>query len=194
MRKLAVLDNVTLDGVMQGPGRGDEDTRHGFRHGGWAQPYADPVLGEYLGSGMGEAHELVMGRRTWQDFAGFWPTQPGNPFTELLNSITKHVASRTLHEPLAWANSHLLPGDAVEAVAQLLERPGPDLLCMGSGNLVQSLIAAGLVGEYTLLIHPLVLGTGDRLFAPGLPRTDLKLVEAVTTTTGVIIAVYRPQE
>lgn len=191
-RKLTVLNNLTLDGVMQGPGRRDEDTRHGFGEGGWAQAYADVVLGEYLGSGMGSIHELVLGRRTWEDFAAFWPTQEDNPFSALLGTLTKHVASRTLHDPLAWANSMLLPGDAVQAVAELLALPGPDLLCMGSGKLLHGLMGAGLVDEYTLLIHPLVLGRGERMFAEGLPRTEFKLVEAITTTTGVIIAVYRP--
>ena len=194
VRKLTVLNNLTLDGVMQGPGRPDEDTRNRFDHGGWAQAYTDAVLGEYLGRGMGTAHELVLGRRTWEDFASFWPTQEDNPFTDLLNTLTKHVASRTLHEPLAWANSKLLPGDAVEAVAALRGQPGPDLLCMGSGNLLRSLMAAGLVDEYTLLIHPLVLGTGRKFFADGLPRAEMQLVEAITTTTGVIIAVYRPRD
>lgn len=193
MRKLTVLNNLTLDGVMQGPGRPDEDTRNGFGAGGWAQSYADAVMGEYLGAGMGSTHELVLGRRTWEDFASFWPTQGDNPFTELLNTLTKHVASRTLHEPLAWANSRLLRGDAVEAVAALRNQDGPDLLCMGSGKLLQSIMAAGLVDEYTLLIHPLVLGTGSKFFTEALPRMEFKLVEAITTTTGVIIAVYRPE-
>lgn len=192
-RRLTVLNNLTLDGVMQGPGRRDEDTRHGFADGGWAQAYADAVLGEYLGSGMETVHELVLGRRTWEDFASFWPTQEGNPFSNLLGTLQKHVASRTLHEPLAWANSTLLPGDAVQAVEQLLALPGPDLLCMGSGQLLQGLMAAGLVDEYTLLIHPLLLGRGERMFDEGLPRTEFTLVEAITTTTGVIIAVYRPE-
>lgn len=188
-----MLNNLTLDGVMQGPGRSDEDTRNEFTAGGWAQPYADHVLGEFLGKGMSVAHELVLGRRTWQDFASFWPTQSDNPFTELLNSLTKHVASRTLHEPLAWANSKLLGGDAVEAIADLRAQDGPDLLCMGSGNLLQGLMAAGLVDEYTLLIHPLVLGQGKRMFNETLPTLNFKLVEAITTTTGVIVAVYRPE-
>lgn len=188
-----MLNNLTLDGIMQGPGRVEEDTRHGFAAGGWAQPYADNVLGEYLGRGMSTPHELVLGRRTWQDFASFWPMQTDNPFTELLNSLTKHVASRTLHEPLAWANSKLLEGDAVEAIADLRAQDGPDLLCMGSGNLLQGLMAAGLIDEFTLLIHPLVLGQGSRMFKETLPLMNFKLVEAIATTTGVIIAVYRPE-
>lgn len=193
MRKLTVLNNLTLDGVMQAPGRAEEDTRHGFAWGGWAQSYADDVLGEYLGQGMGAPHELVLGRRTWQDFASFWPSQTENPFTDLLNNLTKYVASRTLHEPLAWANSKLLAGDAITAVAELRQQAGPELLCMGSGNLLQGLISAGLVDEYTLLIHPLVLGPGTKMFTETLPQMKLSLEEAITTSTGVIIAVYRPQ-
>lgn len=192
MRRLMVLNNLTLDGVMQSPGRADEDTRGGFPHGGWAAKYGDPVLGEFLGRGMGAKTELVLGRRTYEDFAAFWPKQRDNPFTERLNNLTKHVASRTLTEPLSWVNSQLLAPDAVEAVASLKDEPGPDLLVMGSGNLLQSLIGGGLVDQYTLLIHPLILGTGSRLFAGDLPSASLELVESLTTTTGVIIAVYRP--
>lgn len=192
MRKLTVLNNVTLDGVMQSPGRDDEDPRNGFEAGGWAQPYADALLGEYLGLGMSKPHELVLGRRTWQDFAAFWPKQSDNPFTQLLNDHTKYVASRTLHEPLAWANSTLLAGDAVQAVAELRAQDGPELLCMGSGNLLQGLMSAGLVDEYTLLIHPLVLGQGRRMFTESLPRMNFTLEKSIATTTGVIIAVYRP--
>ncbi|MFL4474052.1 dihydrofolate reductase family protein [Paeniglutamicibacter sp. MACA_103] len=192
MRKLMVLNNVTLDGVMQSPGRSDEDTRDGFAYGGWAVKYGDPILGEFLGRGMAAETELVLGRRTYEDFASFWPTQRDNPFTERLNNLTKHVASRTLTEPLSWVNSRLLAPDAVAAVSSLKDGPGPDLLVMGSGNLLQSLIAGGLVDEYTLLIHPLILGTGARLFAGELPDMALDLVESLTTTTGVIIAVYRP--
>lgn len=191
MRKLNVLNNVTLDGVMQAPGRPDEDTRGGFAHGGWAAKYGDPVLGEFLGRGMATETELVLGRRTYEDFASFWPGQRGNPFTERLNNLTKHVASRTLTEPLAWVNSRLLDPDAVTAVASLKDEPGPDLLVMGSGSLLRSLIAGGLVDEYTLLIHPLILGAGTRLFSGDLPSVGLELVESLTTTTGVIIAVYR---
>ncbi|PQZ94918.1 deaminase [Arthrobacter sp. MYb227] len=193
MRKLTMLNNLTLDGVMQAPGRAEEDTRHGFAAGGWAQSYADNVLGEYLGQGMSTPHELVLGRRTWQDFASFWTTQTDNPFTDLLNNLTKYVASRTLHEPLAWANSKLLDGDAVQAVAELRAQDGPDLLCMGSGNLLQGLMGAGLVDEYTLLLHPLVLGQGSRMFTESLPQMNFNLEEAITTSTGVIIAVYRPE-
>ena len=192
MRRLMVLNNLTLDGVMQSPGRADEDTRGGFPHGGWATKYGDPVLGEFLSRGMGAKTELVLGRRTYEDFAAFWPKQRNSPFTERLNSLTKHVASRTLTGPLSWGNSRLLAPDAVEAVASLKDEPGPDLLVMGSGNLLQSLIVGGLVDQYTLLIHPLILGAGSRLFAGNLPSAALELVESLTTTTGVIIAVYRP--
>lgn len=192
MRKLAVLNNLALDGVMQAPGRPDEDTRGGFTRGGWAVRYNDEVMSGFLARGMGVGAELVLGRRTFEDFASYWPRPGDNPFTMVLNNMTKHVASRTLAEPLPWANSVLLPPDAAAGVAELKGQGGPDLLVMGSGNLLRSLIAEGLVDEYTLLIHPLILGNGGRLFDRGLPATDLELVETLDTTTGVVIAVYRP--
>ncbi|RAX49452.1 dihydrofolate reductase [Arthrobacter sp. AQ5-05] len=192
MRRLTVMNNLSLDGVMQAPGRPDEDTRNGFERGGWAVKYNDAVLGEFLGRGLGVEAELVLGRRTYEDLAAYWPNQGDNPYTERLNKLTKHVASRTLKAPLSWQNSVLLPGEAVSAVAGLKQESGPDLLVMGSGNLLRSLIGAGLVDEYTLLIHPLVLGRGTRLFGDGLPNAELDLVESLATTTGVIIAVYRP--
>jgi dihydrofolate reductase len=184
--------HLTLDGVMQAPGRPDEDLRGGFEHGGWARPRGDSVV-EALG-GIAEAGALLFGRRTYEDFFSFWPKQTDNPFTAVLNNSQKYVASTTLEEPLPWSNSTLLKGDAAEAVARLKQQPGKDLLIMGSGELVQSLMRRNLVDEYVLLIHPLVLGTGRRLFAEGSPTTALQLVDTKTTTTGVVIATYRAAE
>jgi dihydrofolate reductase len=193
MSKVVVINNLTLDGVMQAPGRPDEDTRDGFEHGGWAvMPNDDPEIGRAMGARMAEAGPLLLGRRTYEDFAGFWPSQKDNPFTEVLNNVEKYVASTTLEEPLPWQNSRLLKGDAADAVARLKEQPGKDIAVLGSGELVQSLMRRNLVDEYVLLIHPLVLGSGRRLFPDGCPFAALRLVDTVTTRTGVVITTYQP--
>jgi dihydrofolate reductase len=194
MRKIVVVESLTLDGVMQAPGGADEDVRGGFVHGGWARPYNDEVMAQEMGKGMGKT-ELLFGRRTYVNFYSFWPNQPEpNPFTEVLNNTQKYVASTTLSEPLPWVNSTLLMGDAAEAVAALKEQPGKDIGVLGSGVLVQSLMRSNLIDEFTLLIHPLVLGSGRRLFPDGSPTGKLRLTDSVTTTTGVVIATYRPAE
>jgi dihydrofolate reductase len=190
MRKVVVFTSLTLDGVMQAPGRPDEDRRGGFEHGGWAQPYNDPVMGKMAGKGMANTGAILLGSRTYQDFYAYWPNQTDNPFTEVLNSTQKYVASTTLTEPLAWRNSTLLEGDAADAVARLKQQPGKDLVVLGSGELIQSLRRHDLVDSYVLLIHPLVLGSGRRLFPDGAPAGSLRLVDSVTTTTGVVIATY----
>lgn len=192
MRKLVVVESLTLDGVMQAPGRPEEDTRGGFAHGGWAAPYSDEVMLGEMGKGMGRA-ELLLGRRTYEDFYAFWPNQPEpNPFTEVLNETRKYVASTTLTEPLPWSNSTLLAGDAASTVAELKAQPGDDIAVLGSGELVRSLMQHNLIDEYTLLIHPLVLGSGHRFFPDGSPPAKLQLTRSVTTTTGVMIATYQP--
>lgn len=193
MRRIVVNNNVTLDGVMQAPGRPDEDLRNGFQHGGWASPYFDSVMANAAGEGISKGGALLFGRRTYEDFASFWPNQPNeNPFTGVLNSFHKYVASRTLKEPLPWNNSVLLKGDASETVVRLKEQPGDDLVILGSGVLIQSLMRHNLIDEYVLLIHPLVLGSGRRLFSEASPMTRLQLVDTKTSTTGVVIATYRP--
>jgi dihydrofolate reductase len=195
MRKVVVNNNLTLDGVMQAPGRPDEDTRGGFEHGGWAQPYFDSVMASVAAEGIAKGGDLLLGRRTYEDFAAFWPKQTeDNPFTAVLNNFQKYVASTTLEEPLSWSNSTLLKGDAAEAVARLKEQPGKDLVVLGSGELVRSLMRRNLIDEFVLLIHPLVLGSGRRLFTDGGSFAALRLVDAKTTTTGVVIATYQPGE
>jgi len=194
MSKVIVNISLTLDGVMQAPGRPDEDTRGGFAHGGWALPYFDPVLASAASEGMAQTPALLLGRRTYEDFYAVWPERIDNPFTEFLNHATKYVASTTLSEPLPWSNSTLLRGDVAAAVAALKEQPGQDLLILGSGELIQSLVRRHLVDEYVLSIHPLVLGAGRRLFPDGSPSTALRLVDTKTTTTGVVIATYRVAE
>jgi len=191
MGQITVVNNVTLDGVMQAPARSDEDTRGGFAHGGWAIPYQDSVLaskmGEMMASGEGS---LLLGRRTYEDFYSVWPKRTNNPFTEHLNRVQKYVASTTLTEPLAWQNSILLQGDAADAVATLKQQHNESFTILGSGELIQSLIRRNLIDEYVLLIFPIVLGTGRRLFPDG-ETVRLRLVESLTTTTGVIIARYQ---
>src|SRR5229473_6530314 len=144
MRRIVVFNSLTLDGVMQAPGRPDEDSRGGFEHGGWALPYADPEMGKAAGESMATTGGLLFGRRTYEDFFSVWPNRTDNPYTEVLNNRTKYVASRTLQEPLPWKNSTLLKGDAAEAVARLKKQPGGDLMVLGSGELVQSLMRSNL--------------------------------------------------
>jgi dihydrofolate reductase len=192
MSDVTMFTSLTLDGVMQAPGRPDEDRRGGFAHGGWAQPYNDPVMASVAAEGMANSGSLLLGRRTYEDFYSFWPHQTDNPFTEVLDNAQKYVASTTLAEPLPWRNSTLLEGDAAEAVAGLKQQPGKDLVVLGSGELARSLMRRDLVDRYVLLIHPLVLGSGRRLFTDGGTFAALRLVHARTTTTGVVIATYEP--
>ena len=193
MGKVVAFTSVTLDGVMQAPGRPDEDPRDGFQHGGWGVPYADADQGRIATEGMASTGGILLGRRTYEDFYGYWPKQTdGNPFTEVLDNTRKYVASTTLTEPLPWRNSILLEGDAADAVAGLKQRLDYDLVVLGSGALVQSLRRAGLVDEYVLLIHPLVLGSGRRLFPDGGTVAALQLIDSRTTSTGVLVATYRP--
>ena len=191
MPKIVVFEILSLDGVMQAPGRPDEDVRGGFAHGGWAIPYADPAMGKVIAESMATTGALLFGRRTYEDFYAVWPHRTDNPFTEVLNNTPKYVASTTLKEPLPWSNSTLLKGDAAEAVAELKAQPGKDIVVLGSGALLQSLMRRNLIDQYVLQIHPLVLGSGSRLFNDGLFAT-LRLVGTTTTTTGVVIATYQP--
>ncbi|MGC5014290.1 dihydrofolate reductase family protein [Streptosporangium sp. DT93] len=192
MSNVVIVNSVSLDGVTQAPGRADEDPRGGFEHGGWAGPYSDAVAGRVMGEGMSRTRALLLGRRTYEDFHSFWPGQRDNPFTGVLAATPKYVASRTLREPLPWANSVLMAGDAGDEVARLRKGPGGDLVVLGSGELVRSLARRGLVDRYILLIHPLLLGTGRRLFAEDGVFGALRLAGSVTTTTGVVIATYEP--
>ncbi len=192
MSRVVVINHLTLDGVMQAPGRPDEDRRGGFAHGGWAQPNTDEVMGRALGGSMAQGGPLLLGRRTYEDFHGFWPHQHDNPFTAALDAAPKYVASTTLEEPLPWRNSFLLGGDVVAGVADLRARADADVVVMGSGELVQALMRDDLVDRFVLMIHPLVLGAGRRLFPEAGAPATLRLLDSVTTTTGVVIATYEP--
>ncbi len=196
MSRVVVVTHLTLDGVMQAPARPDEDLRGGFAYGGWTTPYGDAVMGRVMAEGMAQSEggALLFGRRTYEDFFSVWPNRTDNPFTVVLNTMQKYVASTTLEEPLPWSNSTLLTGDAADAVARLKEQPGKDLVILGSGELAQSLMRRNLIDEYLLTIHPLVLGSGRRLFPDGGAFAALRLVDTKTTTTGVVIATYQPAE
>ncbi|MBM7413399.1 MULTISPECIES: dihydrofolate reductase family protein [Nocardiaceae] len=190
MATITAFQSITTDGVMQGLGRPDEDDRGGFVHGGWGQGYQDEVSMSFAAEGMSEEGAFLFGRRTYEDLLGFWTTtSEPNPFADVLVRSTKYVVSRTADTYLAFPNSHLVAGDAVDAVRGLKERTIEPMTIMGSGELVRSLHAASLIDEYLLQIHPIVLGSGTRLFGPA-DRVDLELVRSVPTTTGVIIAHY----
>ena len=188
MRKLIVSTFMTLDGVMQAPGGPEEDSAGGFPHGGWSVTYWDDVMGAQMGETMGRPFDLLLGRKTYEIFAAHWPrsTDPG---AEVLNGATKHVASRTL-DRVDWANSHLLEGDVPDAVRKLKDSAGPELQVHGSSELLQTLQQHDLVDEYRLMVFPLVLGSGKRLFGEGTIPAALRLTDSKTTATGVVIALY----
>jgi dihydrofolate reductase len=194
MGKIIVNNSITLDGVMQAPARADEDTRGGFQYGGWAIPYADPevsgkIIAQAMASGPGQ---ILLGRRTYEDFFSVWPKMPDNPFSGILSRAQKYVASTTLREPLPWENSTLLKGDLAQEVAALKQQSEKDIVILGSGVLIQSLMKHNLIDEYVLSIAPLVLGTGRKLFPDEGPRIPLELISSVVAKTGVVIATYHP--
>jgi dihydrofolate reductase len=193
MRNIVVFNNLSLDGVIQAPGRHDEDLRDGFQHGGWAVPYAAMQSAEARES-MPSFGALLVGRRTYEVLYDFWPKQTNNPFTELLNNMQKYVASTTLNDPLPWINSTLLRGDMPKAVSALKAEQGGDIVVMGSGELIQTLMKHNLIDRYVFLIHPLVLGTGQRLFADDSTFATYHLISAKSTPSGVVVAAYQPAE
>ena len=188
MAKVIVINSITLDGVMQGPGRPDEDTRDGFTQGGWAIPYSDDAMVAKMGERMGSEHAFLFGRRTYEDLLRIWNAR-GGPFKDALNDTRKFVASSNPATTLGWPNSTLLHGDVTAAVAELKQSSATNLVIMGSGVLIGALMAADLIDEYLLMIAPIVLGSGRRLFA-GDAQASLRLVESSATNTGVLIAVY----
>ncbi|MBS0630889.1 MAG: dihydrofolate reductase family protein [Verrucomicrobia bacterium] len=191
MRRLVVITHLTLDGVMQAPGGPDEDRRNGFPHGGWAMAHGDAVSREAMEKLMAADFDLLLGRRTYEIFAPYWPHHDDNFIGRAFNRATKHVATRTLTH-FEWAKSRRLGDDVVAAVRELKASAGPTLHVWGSGELLQTLMAAHLVDEYQLWIRPIILGQGRRLFENGLPATGLTLVESRPTTTGVLLNTYRP--
>jgi dihydrofolate reductase len=187
MRKVSAVESVSLDGVMQAPGRPDEDERGGFTHGGWAVPFAaDPVQGRVMAAHMQGESDLLFGRRTYEDFYRSWAGRTDNPFSPRLDAGRKYLVSGSVKEPLIWANSVLLPD--VGAVKALPD--GPGLTLLGSGQLLRALLAEDLVDELLLLVHPIVLGGGQRLFADDGPHAKLRLVDVTPTGAGVLISQY----
>lgn len=188
--RLTMTMFVTLDGVVQAPGGPDEDTSGGFEHGGWLAPYIDDDMLRAIDGWFAEADAFLLGRRTYDIFAAYWPqvTDPEDPVAGKLNSLPKHVVSRTL-EDLPWEGSVLLDGGVPQGVAELKARPGRELQVHGSANLVQTLMAHELIDEYRLLTFPVVIGTGKRLFPEGAKPAALRPVEQRTTTKGVRIDV-----
>jgi dihydrofolate reductase len=193
MARIVVSEFVTLDGVMQSPGHPDEDSSGGFDQGGWQPAYFDQTFSRLMMETFGQAGGLLLGRRTYEIFAAFWPNQPADdPVAGALNAMLKHVVSTTLSEPLAWANSTVIRADVANAISRLREQPGQDLLVLGSGELVQTLIAHDLVDAFQLMIHPLVLGQGKRLFREGMPSIRLRQTGSEVSTTGVVIVSFEP--
>jgi dihydrofolate reductase len=191
--RLTLHTFVTLDGVMQAPGGPDEDPDGRFAHGGWSFPYGDQDFGTAMMGWFENAEAFLLGRKTYEIFRGHWPhvTDPGDPIAGALNTLPKYVASTTLSS-VDWRGSTLLGGDVAAEVAKLKERPGNELQVHGSGGLAQTLIEANLIDEYRLLTFPVHLGAGKKLFRDGAPAAALRLIDATTTSTGVIIARYAP--
>ena len=190
MRKIIVHEFITLDGVIQAPGGADEDTEGGFTHGGWTRPYWHDDIGLHFFQAMSQADALLLGRKTWQIHGGAFEPMTGDPFADTMNNIRKYVVSTTLKSAAAWRNSILIRDNVVEAIRQLKQQPGKNILVDGSSVLAPVLAQHDLVDEYSLHIYPLVLGGGKRLFPEG-KRLNLTLVEAVPLPTGVVFVRYR---
>jgi dihydrofolate reductase len=191
MRRLIVNTFLTLDGVMQAPGGPGEDEDGGFGYGGWSVNYWDDQMDQVMGQAMSTPFDLVLGRKTYDIFAAYWPTAPEEAGGKPLNDATKYVASRG-RPTLEWAKSVLIEGDAADGIAALKKEDGPELQVHGSGNLIQTLLRHNLVDEYRLWVFPVVIGTGKRLFADGTVPAGLRLLDSTVSTTGVVIGTYEP--
>lgn len=195
MPRIVVSEFLTLDGVMQAPGDPNEDRSGGFEHGGWQLAYFDDTFGSVMMDAFAATGGLLLGRTTYENFAAHWPKQPADdPLATTMNGLQKYVVSTTLTEPLAWQNSTLIKADVASEVARLKKGAGKEIQVIGSGELVQTLIRHDLVDSYRLMVHPLVLGTGKRLFREGTSLTKLRLVDTKPTSTGVLILTYEPEK
>jgi dihydrofolate reductase len=193
MRKISVVNFVTLDGVMQSPADPNEDPSGGFSDGGWVTPYLDEDWGRAAGEGMAESDALLLGRNTYEKMFSYWPSRPDDdPFAAKMNHSAKYVVSNTLDQ-VTWENTTLIKGDAVAQITALKQQPGKNITVLGSGGLLQTLMEHDLVDEYALLVVPVVLGRGKRLFRDGVPKTRLELVDSKPTKSGALIVTYRPE-
>jgi dihydrofolate reductase len=192
--RVVVSEFMSLDGVVQAPGGAEEDTDGGFAHGGWSGPFFDPdVMGTAIGEGMNDVEALLFGRRTWQVMAAAWPDRAGDPFADQMNALPKHVASRTLSDDdMTWNSTLLSRDDAIADVAALRDRDGGDVMIWGSASLARALLAAGLVDQLNVMIEPILLGGGKRIFPEDGAARPLELVDVVTAGTGVQVCTYRP--
>ncbi len=193
MAKVIMINHLTLDGVVQAPGRSDEDLRGDFAYGGWAQPGNDEVMAKVMMAQFPEGAALLFGRRTYEQLSGYWPTQPDSPFSTMLENIPKFVVTRTLSTVPVWASSTTLITDPAAQISALKDE-GTSLVIFGSAELTQALTDAGLVDRYVVMIHPVLVGSGLRLFPDSGPYRRLALVDSTITTTGVLIGIYEPTE
>ena len=188
-----MINHLTLDGVVQAPGRSDEDLRGDFAYGGWAQPGNDEVMAKVMMAQFPEGAALLFGRRTYEQLSGYWPTQPDSPFSTMLENIPKFVVTRTLSTAPVWESSTTLITDPAAQISALKDE-GTSLVIFGSAALTQALTDAGLVDRYVVMIHPVLVGSGLRLFPDSGPYRRLALVDSTITTTGVLIGIYEPTE
>jgi dihydrofolate reductase len=191
MRKIRIIEHISLDGVIQAPGGPEEDTSGGFKYGGWSAPHDDPEGGEAIVAAHGEAFDLLLGRRTYDIWSGFWPKAPNSPMADSINAATKYVAT---HRPksLEWGPVEGLGADIVEGVRRAKAKSGPHLIVWGSSTLTPVLLEHGLADEVLLLVFPVLLGTGKRIFSDGTPPRELALVSTKAVASGVVISTYRP--
>jgi dihydrofolate reductase len=192
MRRLIVQTFLTLDGVMQAPGGPEEDDDGGFRQGGWSVTYWDDQMGQVMAEATSKPFAMVLGRKTYDIMAAYWPTAPEETGAKVFNDATKYVASRSRPDLERWSNSVLIEGDAADGLAVLKKEDGPELQVHGSANLIQSLLRNNIVDEYRLWVFPVVIGSGKRLFADGTIPSGLKLVDSKVSSTGVVIGTYEP--
>jgi dihydrofolate reductase len=191
MRKIIAITHVTLDGIMQAPGGSEEDPQGGFTYGGWIWHFGDEAVGEALDKIMAGEFDLLLGRRTYEIFAAYWPYAGDNPIAKAFNKATKYVVTHSL-DRFDWVNTQPIGGDVVDEIRRLKASDGPELHIWGSSELLQTLIAADLVDEFRVWVYPVVLGKGQRLFENGVPPRGLTLVESRGTSKGVLLNTYRP--
>jgi dihydrofolate reductase len=189
MRKIRIIEHISLDGVIQAPGDPNEDGD--YAHGGWAVPHFDPAVGEAIDAAHGKGFDLLLGRRTYDIFGGYWPKVENNPMADSLNAATKYVAT---HRPdsLGWGPVEGLAPDIVEGVRRIKAKDGPDLIVWGSSTLTPMLLEHGLADEVLLLVYPILLGKGKRFFSDGAPPLELELASTKAASSGVVISTYTP--